>query len=221
MKQRKSREAGFSFIEILVVMGIISVLVSMVVGVIPFIQERSRRTKSSDNVRSMLMYFVDNRSSGKGWPGFNGKNFTLWLVARDLIDRRNPQNLEVLFSPGDNHYKLDDIGAKPYADVTLEALRTEGHDFKALTSYAGRRNKEKGHIISSSDESMGTLVLCDDDDGPLHHKDGMIWGMSNGSARFVPFDEMGISKPNNPDEPEGLLGENSPNESLKHMSSTN
>src|SRR5437867_3655553 len=135
-------QAGFSFIEILVVMGIISVLVSMVVVVIPFIQEKAKRTKSIDNVGSMLKFFIgDDAGVMKPWPSFNGKNLALYLVAKGLIDKRNPKNLEILFSPGDTLYKFDDVGAKAYDDVTIEALRTEGNDFRKLTSYAGRRNK--------------------------------------------------------------------------------
>ena len=88
----KRRQAGFSFIEILVVMGIISVLVSMVVVVVPMIQEKAKRTKSIDNVKTLIQYFIGAEVGlARPWPGFNGKNFTLWLVATNKIDKRNKE----------------------------------------------------------------------------------------------------------------------------------
>jgi prepilin-type N-terminal cleavage/methylation domain-containing protein len=219
----KRRQAGFSFIEILVVMGIISVLVSMVVVVVPMIQEKAKRTKSIDNVRTMIMYFQGAEAGlAKGWPSFNGKNFILWLVGTNKLDKRNKQNLEVLFSPGDQHFVLESLSEKDYDPVTLAALRSEGHDdFRRLTSYAGRRNKETGHELTAEDLSKGALILCDDDDGPLHHAAGMVCGYSGGTARFLEWGDLDMSKPTDTKNPEGLLGDNSPNEQLKHMSSGN
>ena len=122
MKRR--RQAGFSFIEILVVMGIISVLVSMVVFVVPMIQEKTRQTKSVDNVRGMLLYYI---GSGVGvqtsWPQYNGKNFVLWLVAMNKIDRRDDKQLQILFSPGDQHLTFDGAGGmKAYETLNKASL---------------------------------------------------------------------------------------------------
>ena len=219
----RRRQAGFSFIEILVVMGIISVLVSMVVFFVPMIQERARRTKSVDNVSGMLKFFLaDGLGVSKPWPAYNGKNFTLWLVAANKIDRRDDKQLQVLFSPGDQYYTFDKAdGVKGFASLTLELLRTENTDLIKLTSYAGRRNKEKEHLLSSSELSKGAIVLCDDDDGPLHHKDGLVIGYSSGQARFVEWSDLGMGPPADEKDPQGLLGDNSPNEDLKHMSSGN
>jgi len=221
MKRR--RQAGFSFIEILVVMGIISVLVSMVVFVVPMIQEKTRQTKSTDNVRGMLLYFI---GSGVGvqqpWPGYNGKNFVLWLVAANKIDRRDEKQLQILFSPGDQHLTFDLAGGmKAYETLTKESLRTENPDLCKLTSYAGRRNKEKEHQLSSSDLSRNAIVICDDDEGPLHHPKGLVIGYSGGAAKFVEWDDLGMGPPADEKNPEGILGDNSPNEDLKHMSSGN
>mgnify|MGYP001814973691 CR=1 FL=1 len=106
----RSKQAGFSFIEILVVMGIISVLVSMVVVVVPMIQERARRTQSVDNLRSIYL-FMQARVTEKGWKyyRYSGKNFTLSPVALGDIDRREKANLRVLFSPGDVLRTLDAV----------------------------------------------------------------------------------------------------------------
>ena len=219
----KRRQAGFSFIEILVVMGIISVLVSMVVVVVPMIQEKAKRTKSVDNVKTLIQFYI-NAEVGlrRPWPGFNGKNFVLWLVATNQIDKRNKQNLEVLFSPGDTFYTLESAGEKAYDAVTLPTIAQEGHDdFKKLTSYAGRRNKEREHLLTSSELEKGALILCDDDDGPLHHSKGLVCGYSGGASRFMEWSDLGISPPQDEKNPEGLLGDTSANDSLKHMSSGN
>lgn len=220
----KRRQAGFSFIEILVVMGIISVLVSMVVFVVPMIQENTRRTKSSDNVQQMIKYYIaDGAGMSKLWPKYNGKNFVLWLVATGKIDKRDDKQLQALFSPGDSHYSWGDGGAtiKDYAGLTRETLRTENSELLKLTSYAGRRNATEGHTLTTDELSKGALCICDDDDGPLHHPKGLIIGYVNGSAKFVPWDELDMSPPAEPNNPENTLGDQSPNPELKHMSSGN
>ena len=220
----RRRQAGFSFIEILVVMGIISVLVSMVVFVVPMIQEKTRQTKSVDNVRGMLLYYTGAGAGlSTGWPPYNGKNFVLWLVAKNHIDRRDDKQLQILFSPGDtSNYTFEKAGGiKAYEALTLNSLQTENPDLLKLTSYAGRRNKEKEHALTASELSKNAIVMCDDDDGPLHHPKGIVVGYSGGAAKFVEWADLGMGPPQDEKHPEGILGDNSPNEDLKHMSSGN
>lgn len=212
-------QSGFSFIEILVVMGIISVLVSMVVLIIPTIQERSSQTKSKDNVRNMLqmMMMRVTEKGVKGWPPYSGKNFVLDLVARGVIDIRNEENLETLFSPGDEKYGLDYVDVKQYDNVKKDALK-RGDDFHSLTSYAGRRNGDAEYRITSDQMKRGTIVICDDDDGGLHHPDGLVVGSSNGSVQFKDWDQFDMVKPEEPDHPEPFLGDDASNEELQKMS---
>lgn len=216
--RQAGRQAGFSFIEILVVMGIISVLVSMVVVLIPNIQEQSKRTKSKDNVRSMIIMMVGRRTAkvSGGYPPYNGKNFVLSLVATGQIDRRQVQNLEILFSPGDTTYTTERVDMERYKDVKKAALK-QGADFHELTSYAGRRNAEDGHLVTSDQEKMGTMLICDDDDGPLHHSDGIVTGWSNGAVRFMEWEELDMLGPEDPDKPEPFLGDDTENDMLQHM----
>ena len=113
---RRALQAGFSFIEILVVMGIISVLVSMVVVVVPFIREKGKRTKSVDNVRTMILYYTGGGAGlERPWPKYNGKDFILWLVATNKISRNDDKQLGILFSPGDEIYTFP--GKEPYKDL--------------------------------------------------------------------------------------------------------
>jgi prepilin-type N-terminal cleavage/methylation domain-containing protein len=211
----KRGEAGFSFIEILVVMGIISVLVSMVVVLIPNLQERSRQTKSKDNVKSMITLML-GRATEKGWPRYSGKNFVLSLVATGQIDQRNSQNLEILFSPGDTLYSLEAADRDRYADVNKKKLKA-GDDFHELTSYAGRRNGDREYLITPDQLKMGTMVMCDDDDGPLHHPDGIVAGYTNGAVKFLEWEDLDMVKPEDPDNPDEFLGDASGHEILQKL----
>jgi prepilin-type N-terminal cleavage/methylation domain-containing protein len=216
---RRARQGGFSFIEILVVLSIIAVLASMVVVAVPMIRERSKRTKSTDNVRSMLLLFT---SAGVGierkWPKFNGKDFVLWLVATNQISKNDAKALEVLFSPGDEDLAFP--GQAPYKEFNLPQLGTSNQNNLKLTSYAGRRNAEKEHVLSAAAQQDNAMCICDDDEGSLHHKNGLICGYVGGGARFVEWSDLNMSPPD-PTEPGNVLGDNSPNDELKHMSSGN
>ncbi|MDF1702646.1 MAG: type II secretion system protein [Planctomycetota bacterium] len=210
------RQAGFSFIEIVIVMAIIGVLATMVVALVPMIQERGRQTKSRDNVRNLTMYMIDRRT-GKvsgGWPRYNGKNFVLSVVATNDLDRRRKENLEMLFSPGDVLYTLEDVDEKRYEEINKKSLK-DG-DFHELTSYAGRRNQERDFLITPDQEKIGTLLICDDDDGPLHHPDGIVCGYTGGDVRYKEWAEFDMSKPD-PDNPDEFLGDASSNEELQRV----
>ena len=219
----KRRTAGFSFVEILVVMAIIAVLATLAIAIIPRIQEGARQTKSTDNVKQLVSYYIaDGVGVKKSWPGYNGKSFTLWLVAFGKVDKRDDKQLQLFFSPGDEKYGFDKPGTKEaMAALTRDSLRSENPDLWKLTSYAGRRNNTDGHRLTSDELSRGALCLCDDDDGALHHPKGLVIGYTGGSARFVEWDELDMSPPQDPKNPEGVLGDQSPNKDLQSMSSQN
>jgi prepilin-type N-terminal cleavage/methylation domain-containing protein len=218
MKRRQ--QAGFSFIEILVVMGIITVLVSMVVVFIPRITEKSRQTKSQDNLKQLVMFMLDDAATDLSkWPPVSGKAFTLWPVAKGKLNRHRAENLSILFSPGDTNYTFDGVGLKAYEEITKDSLRDGTYDVRKFTSYAGRRNGEKEHKITAAEMDKGALVLCDDDDGPLHHAGGLVVAYSNGRTAFLSWSDLEITEPEDEKNPEGLLGDNSPHEDLKHVSS--
>jgi prepilin-type N-terminal cleavage/methylation domain-containing protein len=219
---RRRHEAGFSFIEIMVVMGIIVVLMGMVAVIIPRITEKSRQTKSADNLRQLVLFSMDEATTDiSKWPPVNGKSFTLWHVATGKINRKRAENLSILFSPGDSNYTFEAVGLKGYEGLTKDALRDGTQDFKNLTSYAGRRNKEREHKLTAAELDKTAMVLCDDDDGPLHHAGGLMAAYSNARTEFLEWDELEVAAPEDEKNPEGLLGDNSPHEDLKHMSSSN
>ncbi len=216
----KRREAGFSFIEVLVVMGIIVVLMGMVAVVVPRVREQSKQTQSTNNVKNLVTLLID-RSIRKSWPRYDGKNFHLSLLATGSIESSNADNLAVFFSPGDTLYTLDFATPERFKDVTTQALKA-GTDFHDLTSYAGRRNSgaDREYIITPHKEQIVVPIVSDDDDGPVHHPDGMVIGYTNGSVKFKTWmDDLGMSAPEDPDEPEPFLGDEATVEELRGLSS--
>jgi type II secretory pathway pseudopilin PulG len=211
------REAGFSFIEILVVMGIITLLVGMVAVIVPRVQESGRQTKSTANVRSMVTLMA-NRSTAKGWPGYSGKNFNLSLVATGDVDIRNKDNLEIFFSPGDRLFTLDKADFARYKEISPKNLKA-GADFHELTSYAGRRNADRDFLITPDQESMGAPIICDDDVGNLHHPKGLVIGYTNTQVRFVEWNDLGMTPPEDADNPDPFLGDRAEVDLLRPLSS--
>lgn len=218
---RRRSESGFSFIEILVVMGIITLLTSMVVVVIPLITERANQTKSRDNVKSLLTYMLDMKLSKGGYPPYSGKCFTLAPIAYGMIDPEGAGSLDVFFSPADQYLKLGKVDVARYKEVTKNALKS-GTDFNELTSYAGRLNASKDCLlIDSAQAAKDTLCLCDDDDGPLHHSGGLVVGFSGGKSDFWDWDQLGMSKPSNTKNPDPFLGESASSDMLRCLSKGN
>jgi type II secretory pathway pseudopilin PulG len=214
-------ESGFSFIEILVVMGIITLLTSMVVMVIPWIRERGNQTKSKDNISNLVKLMMDMSMSGKekGYPPYNGKCFTLSPLAHQVINPDAPGALEVFFSPSDEHFKLSLLDPQKYREITRASLKA-GNDYKEYTSYAGRLNRETDCRMAPSDTSKnGTLMLCDDDDGPLHHSSGLIVGFRDGVVELWDWEDLGMAKPKDAKKPDPFLGDAAQSEILKCLSS--
>ena len=213
----RRRQAGFTFIEVLVVMGIIVVLMGMVAVLVPTVQEKGKQTDSMNNVRNMAQIMTE-RSIGKGWPKLSGKNFILSLVAKNVIDPDNPDNLRVYFSPGDPQYKLDETDASRYKEITMQTLKAQ-NDYRELTSYAARRNADPEHMLTSNKLRKVVPIICDDDDGPCHHVDGLVIAYSDGKAKFVEWEELGMDPPEDPDLPDPFLGDDASADQLTGLSS--
>jgi type II secretory pathway pseudopilin PulG len=219
---RRRPEGGFSFIEILVVMGIITLLTSMVVVVIPIIREKGNQTKSRSNVQNILTMLNAINTNPNQWPAFNGKNLTLAPFAYGVKKADEPGAIDTFFSPGDAWLKKDRLvdAENLYRAIKKEKLKAGAEDFSELTSYAGRMNGEKDFVLTTADTSKkGTITLCDDDQGPLHHSGGLVVGFSNGLVEFMDWDTLEVPEPKNVREPEPFLGENAPSDLLRPMSS--
>jgi hypothetical protein len=211
------KQSGIVLIEVIVVVGTLVVLAAMGAAITPRVQEKARQAESMNNVRNLAILLAE-RSMRKGFPPFNGKNFVLSLAAYHVIDTRNHGNLEVFFSPGDMLYGLWRTNRARYAEVTVQALRA-GEDFHELTSYAGRRNADRDYMITPDALQLDVPMICDDDDGALHHRDGLVVGYTSGAVRFVPWEQLGMSPQGDPNDPEPFLGDDAQVEALRALSS--
>lgn len=220
--QRTRAASGFTFIEILVVMGIITVLTSMVVVLIPMMNERSSRTKSMDNLRSIATFMQAHAAGATSakWPPYNGKNFTLAPVAYGEVSAKNQRQLAIFFSPQDTIYTTASVDWERYKEVTKDALKN-AVDFHELTSYAGRRNDMREYTLTQNRINEGAIILCDDDDGPLHHAKGLCCAFGDGGTNFMDWDSFGLEEPDDPDMPPRFLGEEATNEKLRALDSSN
>ena len=220
--QRTRAASGFTFIEILVVMGIITVLTSMVVVLIPIMNERSSRTKSMDNLRSIAT-FMQARAAGATsakWPPYNGKNFTLAPVAYGDVSEKNQRALAIFFSPQDTLYTTESVDWARYTEVSRDNLKNDV-DFHELTSYAGRRNGIKEYVLTQNRIAEGAIIMCDDDDGPLHHAAGLCCAFGDGGTQFMDWEALGMEEPEDPDMPPRFLGEEASNDKLRALDSSN
>lgn len=214
------RQAGFTFIEILVVMSIIVVLAGMVAVAVPWMQERGRQTESISNVKNLVTLLAGRAMDKRTWPPYDGKGFTLSLVATNDVDIRNRNNLKTFFSPGDRRLLFDTVEVARYKEVTQQALRSGGADFHELTSYAGRRNHTDEFVVTPDKESMVVPVICDDDFGNLHHPKGLVMGFTDGASRFVEWADLDMPPPEEVDnDVEPFLGDDASVEELRGLAS--
>ena len=218
---RRRPQGGFSFIEILVVMGIITLLASMVVVIIPIINERAARTKSQDNVKQLVSMMMAINPNISQWPPYSGKNFTLAPLAHGVHNADAPGALEVFFSPSDANYKTSGVEVAMYKAITKQKLKA-GEDFHTMTSYAGRRNGDGNeYVLTSSDTSAkGLICLSDDDDGALHHKAGLVVAFANARVDFMDWSDLGTPEPKDERNPDPFLGESATSELLRMLSSS-
>ena len=160
---------------------------------LPAIQRKARIVKSSDNISGLLKVFIGTRMVHLPWPPYSGKRFVLSLATRGALDRRDPKQLVMLFSPGDSTRSLADAGGvAAYEAVTKDSLRDDGPDVSRLTSYVGRRNSEPDRKLTSEQLLAGAPVIAD-----LSFKDIAIVGFTTGEVKVMSREQLGLG----PDDP--------------------
>lgn len=134
--RRAPRAAGFSFMEILVVMGIIAVLVGLSVGIFKIVGKKGPEVKT----RALLMKVrtsIDSwRGNFKAWPPSNLNNLAAVTGLRLTVGKATPPNdqnwgieslVQCLMMPGYDH--------NPELDEDL--VNTDGDDLDKALAKSG------------------------------------------------------------------------------------
>ena len=123
-------QRGFTLIEILVVVSILSILMGLVVSLVSTSERKGSEITCINNVRD-LAGLLEQASPGR-YPEHGGPGQLLYLVATGSLKGRDL--LGNLFCPGDLHESLEQCGGEAaFASLDLDA---PGNG--RLTSYAAR-----------------------------------------------------------------------------------
>ena len=129
--RRHPASAGFSLVEILVVIGIITILLAIIIPVVSKARESSKRTACSSNLRqlgqAMYMYaeanrgFLPNGNPPLDWFNYDGANAIMVIFNRDYVKAPG-----VFRCPGDPQPTPKQIVT---ADQTLEDSARMSYEF--------------------------------------------------------------------------------------------
>jgi prepilin-type N-terminal cleavage/methylation domain-containing protein len=172
---RRTRETGFTLVEILVVITIIATIAGLVAVLIPKALEMQARQKCIDNLRNITGLLAGTES--RRYPEHAGPNLILYLVKKGDLTGRD--SLESLFCPGDHEESFKQAGGEAaYEGLDLKRKGEYGH----LTSYAGRDQTRADTAARRG--SMRAVVLVADDSEDHHFNKGVCVGLTGGTARW-------------------------------------
>ncbi len=180
------------FVRIFVGVILVGLAALFLIALMPRVSKPHLRSPARDNIRTMLVFMIGRRAEKVtgGWPAYSGKNFVLSLVATNQLDRRNAQNLEVLFPPSMRE-QFEALDLDEYKQVTKANLQTRR--FPHLTGYAGRRNADPEFAMNAEREKRGVVLIAD-----LTHPDGILVGMSNGAVYLMEWEDLDLPPPSGP-----------------------
>lgn len=161
MRGRTARPAGFSLIEILVVITIIGLLITLAVGPVQNAMEAGKVTSCRKQLADLgvaLKAWKEQRNKGR-WPKESGMRFLLTLYRTGEVSGRNCQKFLCPGTPDAN-----DTGASGEVGSSYEDW--ENLDSTTI-SYAGR--DQEGFPIKGGDESL-IVVAADDNEGRPNHR---------------------------------------------------
>ncbi len=156
----RRRSAGFSLIEILVVITIIGLLMTLAFGPVQNALEAGRVTKCQANLRGIgqsLMLYRDQRNKGR-WPNESGIRFLLTLHHHKQIAGKN---VDIFLCPGTSD--RNDTGISGEDGSSYEDW--DNID-SATISYAGRDTA--AFPVRGGEESLILLAADDNEFGPNH-----------------------------------------------------
>ena len=178
------KHAGFTLIEILVVIAIIATLAGMTAMLVGPGRESQHRVQCMNSLRN-LAGLIENVSPN-GIPNYSGARLVLYLVQRGELQGRDALN--ELFCPGDLEESLEQLGGPDaYADLDLKG----SDDYDAFTSYAGADQSNPQYRLSSAGKMQAMLA----DDSEDHHGDkGFLIAFTGGTVKWRDkVDDYGLS----------------------------
>jgi prepilin-type N-terminal cleavage/methylation domain-containing protein/prepilin-type processing-associated H-X9-DG protein len=183
----RSRESGFTLIEIVIVMAIIGTLAGMVLVVIPIAQERNRRTTCANNLKQLGTVLVAD-SVERGWPKDSGAGFLLRLYMRN---KKIQGDIKVFKCPGDSESPWE-VGSDDHKAL-FQKLTQKLEDWdEYITSYCGRNVRD---YPIPNDADTNQALACDrngiNNDRP-HHDDGVNVLFYDGKVEFLDKEKLGV-----------------------------
>lgn len=199
-------EAGFTLVEILVVITIIAALIGIVAAVIPQAQQASRKLQCANNLKQIGGMLVE-RATGKGLGTRGGAAMLLNVYKIGSIRKGDER---VFLCPGDiiiRGQNIDDAEfRKRYESLDLD------HVDPLLCSYAGR-NRKVHPINPAAREKQAWACDCQGDDGRTgHHKGGLNVLYDDASVVFMDSESLGLT----PEDPI-IVGSESTHDLLKQF----
>ena len=167
-------KAGFTLIEVLVVISIIATLAGMTALIIPISYQERDKVACTNRLRN-LAGLIENAGPG-GFPDHSGARLVLYLVQRGELQGQDA--LDQLFCPGDTKESLSALGGPDaYADLDLKG----SDNFDAFTSYAGIDQSKPGNRLKSGAKMRAMLV---DDSEDHHNGKGFLIAFTGGGVKW-------------------------------------
>ncbi|MCK6479578.1 MAG: prepilin-type N-terminal cleavage/methylation domain-containing protein [Planctomycetes bacterium] len=184
--QRNGGEAGFTLVEILVVITIIAALIGVVAAIIPQAQQASRKVQCSNNLHNIGGMLVQ-RQTGKGLGTRGGSAMLLNTYKLGMIRKGDEK---VFICPGDKMTRSQDPESpdflKRYENIDLDNIDP------LIISYAGR-NRKNYPIRADSREKQAWACDCQGDDGRTgHHPGGLNVLYDDASVVFLDTEALGL-----------------------------
>ncbi|HEU4395068.1 MAG TPA: type II secretion system protein [Planctomycetota bacterium] len=183
----RTRERGFTLVEILVVITIIAALIGIVAAIIPQATAANRKVQCQNNLKN-IGSILQERAAGKGLGSRGGSAMLLQTYTLGLGIRKGDER--VFLCPGDIQSRgqnLDDPEFKKRYD-TIDLNRID----PLLISYAGR-NRKIHPLRPDKNEKQGWAVDCQGDTGEIgHHQGGVNILYDDSSVVFLDTEALGV-----------------------------